>query len=372
MRAADAGPLAGAQQPAAADAVEMPLLTLRRVLPSYAIGIVTTLAVALFAICWGTVHIPPQTTIAILLGHLPFVSTGTHDPTYDAIVWDVRVPRVVLAGLVGATLGYAGATYQGVFRNPLAEPYLIGVAAGASVGATLIIISPLYVAAGLLSPVPPAAFCGALIAVALAYGLARAGRAVPVTGLILSGVAISSIGTSVVTYLMLTYTDRTISILNWTLGGFNTASWTKSAIALPYMVVALVLILPFARLLNVMQLDDDDARQLGVDVERVKLLLLGLASLATAAAVAVSGLIGFVGLIVPHTARMIFGPDYRRVLPMSAFFGASFLILADTLARSLDGGREIPIGVVTALIGAPFFLHLLRRYQRAAGELRDA
>ena len=252
----------------------------------------------------------------------------------------MRAPRVVLAGIVGAALGYAGAAYQGVFRNPLAEPYLIGVAAGASVGATLIIVSPLYVTAGLLSPVPPAAFVGAIAAVALAYMLARAGRAVPVTALILSGVAISSIGTSLVTYLMLTYTDRTIAILNWVLGGFNTASWSKTAIALPYIAVSAVLILPFARLLNVMQLDDDDARQLGVDVERIKLVLLVLASLATAAAVAVSGLIGFVGLIVPHVARMIFGPDYRRVLPMSAFFGASFLILADTLARSLDGGRR--------------------------------
>jgi iron complex transport system permease protein len=165
---------------------------------------------------------------------------------------------------------------------------------------------------------------------------------------------------------MLTYSERTIAILSWILGGFNTASWTKTMIALPYIAVSAVLILPFARVLNVLQLEEDDARQLGVDVERVKLIVLALASLATAAAVAVSGLIGFVGLIVPHAVRMIFGPDYRRVLPMSAFFGASFLILADTVARSLDGGREIPIGVVTAFVGAPFFLYLLRRYQRGA------
>jgi iron complex transport system permease protein len=340
------------------------LLTLRGMLPAYGFAALSTLVVALFAISWGTVHIPPQTTIAILVGHLPFVSTGTHDRTYDAIIWDVRVPRVVLAGLVGATLGFAGAAYQGVFRNPLAEPYLVGVAAGASVGATLIIVSPLYVTAGVLSPLPPAAFGGALIAVALAYWLARAGSRVPVTALILSGVAVSSIGTSFVTYLMLTYSERTIAILSWILGGFNTASWTKTLIALPYIAVSAVLILPFARVLNVLQLEEDDARQLGVDVERVKLVVLALASLATAAAVSVSGLIGFVGLIVPHAVRMIFGPDYRRVLPMSAFFGASFLILADTAARSLDGGREIPIGVVTAFVGAPFFLYLLRRYQR--------
>ncbi len=350
-------------------AAEPRLVTWRGLLPTFALAAGATFAVAVFAVSWGTVHIPPQTTLGILLNHLPFVDTGAHNPTRSAIVWDVRVPRVVLAGLVGAALAYAGAAYQGVFRNPLAEPYLIGVAAGASVGATLIIISPFFVAAGLLSPLPPAAFAGALIAVALAYSLARIGRTVPTTALILSGVAVSSVGTSIVTYLMLTYSERTISILGWLLGDFNTASWTKTAIALPYVAVGGALILPYARLLNVMQLDEDQARQLGVNVERVKLVVLGLASLATAAAVAVSGLIGFVGLIVPHTVRMIWGPDYRRLLPLSAFFGASFLILADTVARSADGGREIPIGIVTAVVGAPFFLYLLRRQQRRAYEV---
>ena len=340
------------------------LLTWRALAPTYALAAVATLAVALFAVSWGTVHIAPQTTLAVLLDHLPFVRVGEHDATTDAIIWQVRAPRVVLAGLVGATLAFAGASYQAVFRNPLAEPYLIGVAAGASLGATLIIVSPLFLVTWFISPVPPAAFAGALIAVALAYGLARSGRAVPVTSLILSGVAVSSIGTACVTYLMLTYRERTIEILTWVLGGFNTATWRDSAIALPYMLLALAVILPCARVLNVLQLDEDEARQLGVPVERVRLIVLAMASLATAAAVSVSGLIGFVGLIVPHTVRMIWGPDYRRVLPLSGFFGASFLILADVLARSVNPGYEVPIGVVTAIIGAPFFLLLLRRTNR--------
>jgi iron complex transport system permease protein len=359
-------PLGSAPQLGEVDAEN--IVSLRRLIPTYAAGALSTAVVALFAISWGTVHIPPQTTLAILANHVPLVSTGVHNPSDNAIIWDIRVPRVVLAGLVGATLGFAGAAYQGVFRNPLAEPYLIGVAAGASVGATLIIVSPLYVTVGLLSPLPPAAFAGALIAVALSYWLARAGRAVPATALILSGVAVSSIGTSIVTYLMLTYTERTIAILGWLLGGFNTASWTKTLIALPYIAIGAAVVMPYARLLNVLQLDEEDARQLGVPVERVRLIVLAFASLATAAAVAVSGLIGFVGLVVPHVARMIWGADYRRVLPMSAFLGASFLIMADTIARSLDDGREIPIGVVTAFIGAPFFLFLLRRYQRGVLE----
>ena len=167
--------------------------------------------------------------------------------------------------------------------------------------------------------------------------------------------------------LMLTYNERTIEILSWVLGGFNTATWTKSGIALPYALIAAAAVLPHARLLNVLQLDEDQARQVGVNVERVKLIVLAAASLATAAAVAVSGLIGFVGLIVPHAVRMIWGPDYRRVLPLSACLGAAFLILADIAARSIDPDqREIPIGVVTAFAGAPFFLYLLRRHARAA------
>jgi iron complex transport system permease protein len=356
-----AHPTASVAREAPVEHEEPRVLSLRGLLPAYALAAGSTLAVALFAICWGTVHIAPQTTIAILLGHLPLVSTGTHSATSEAIVWDVRVPRVVLAGLVGATLGFAGAAYQGVFRNPLAEPYLVGVAAGASVGATLIIVSPLYVTAGILSPLPPAAFAGALIAVGLAYMLARSGRTVPVTSLILSGVAVSSIGTSLVTYLMLTYSERTIAILDWLLGGFNTASWTKTLIALPYIAVSAALILPFARLLNVMQLDDHDARSLGVDVERVKRLIALTTAAAVGAAVAVAGVVGFVGIVVPHLVRLMVGSDHRVVLPSAALFGAGFLVACDAVARTVLAPLELPVGIVTAMIGGPFFLWLLVR-----------
>ncbi|MBI2724397.1 MAG: iron ABC transporter permease [Chloroflexi bacterium] len=342
-------------------ASEPALVSWRALAPTYALALAATFAAALFATSWGTVHIAPQTTLAVLAGHLPFVSNGHAGTTTDAIIWDVRLPRVILAGLVGGTLALAGAAYQGVLRNPLAEPYLLGVASGAAVGATLIIITPAAVTLWYFSPLPPAAFAGALAAAAASYGIARAHGRVQTTSLILSGVAVSSLGTSAVTYMMLVYTTRTLAILNWVLGGFNTATWTSVAISAPYMLLAGAGMLPFARLLNVMQLDEDEARYLGVDVERVKLGVLALASLATAAAVAVSGLIGFVGLLVPHAVRMVWGGDYRRVLPLSACFGASFLMLTDVVARSLSGGYELPIGVVTAVIGAPFFLYLLRR-----------
>jgi len=348
----------------ARNADERLLLTWRTLAPQFALAVVATGAVAVFALGIGTARISPGVTMAVLVDHLPWVSTGGFTRTQDAIIWDVRLPRVMLAGLVGATLGMAGAAYQAVFRNPLAEPYIIGVAAGASVGATLIIVSPLFVTAGLLSPVPPAAFAGALLAVMLAYALARIGRTFSTTSLILSGVAISSLGTSIVTYLMLTFSERTIAVLSWVLGGFNTADWSDSGILLPYAVVAAAVLLPHARILNVLQLDEHQARHLGVSVERVKITVLAAASLATAAAVSVSGLIGFVGLVVPHMVRLVWGQDYRRVLPLSAFFGASFLIMADLIARTIDPPREIPIGVVTAIVGAPFFLYLLRRNNR--------
>ncbi len=345
--------------------VEPAPLTWYALAPTLAVAAAATGVVIVVAICLGTTRIPPGTTLGVLSDHLLGLSTGTHSPSYDAIVWDIRAPRVLLAALVGATLAFAGAAYQAIFRNPLAEPYIMGVAAGASVGATLVIISPLAITAGMLSPLPPAAFAGALIAVALAYSLARVGTTVPSASLILIGVAVSSIGTSLVTYLMLAYNTRTLAILNWILGSFNTASWAKVGMALPYTLVAFAVILPFGRVLNVLQLEEPEARHLGVDVERVRLVVLVAASLATAAAVAVSGLIGFVGLIVPHAVRLVWGPDYRRLLPLSAFCGASFLVLMDLVARSADATFELPIGVVTALVGAPCFLLLLRRQARA-------
>jgi iron complex transport system permease protein len=340
-------------------------LTWYALAPTIALAATGTVAVIVVAMCLGTTRISPATTLGVLGDHLLGVSAGSHSASADAIVWEIRAPRVLLAALVGATLAFAGAAYQAIFRNPLAEPYIMGVAAGASVGATLVIVSPLAITAGVLSPLPPAAFAGALIAVSLAYGLARVGATVPSASLILSGVAVSSVGTSLVTYLMLAYNTRTLAILNWILGSFNTASWTKVAIASPYALVAFAVILPFGRVLNVLQLDEPEARHLGVDVDRVRLIVLVAASLATAAAVAVSGLIGFVGLIVPHAVRLVWGPDYRRVLPLSAFCGASFLVLMDLIARSADATFELPIGVVTALIGAPCFLLLLRRQGRA-------
>ncbi len=338
----------------------------RPVVGPFALGLAVVALTAGFALLWGAADIPPLTVARIVLHRLGLPVEADWPGTWGAILWDVRLPRVLLAGLVGATLAYSGATYQGVFRNPLAEPYLVGVASGAGLGAAIVIVSPIGMTFGPLSPVPAAAFLGALTAVTLTYLLARVGPVVPVTTLILAGVAVASVAHAGISYLMLTSDERVTSILHFLLGGFSTASWERMWLMLPYAAIGAALLLPYGRTLNVLQLNEEQARQLGVNVEAVKVTLLAVASLATAAAVAVSGIIGFVGLVVPHAVRLLWGPDYRRLLPLSAVLGASFLILADLLARSIAPPHEIPVGIITAFVGAPFFLFLLRRQRRAA------
>ena len=315
----------------------------------------------------GPTAISPGDTLRVLASHLPGV--GISDDISVAtrtIVWDVRLPRVILAGTVGATLALTGATYQGVFRNPLADPYLIGVATGAALGATIVIVSDVSYSWGGLSLLPLAAFAGALISVIIVYGVARVGNTVPTTTLILAGVAIAALSMAITSYLMLRETTNATAILSVILGGFNTASWTKVLWLLPYAVPAAIIILAYGRILNVLSLDEEQASFLGVNVERTRLILLGVASLAAAAAVSVGGTIGFVGLIVPHAIRLVWGPDNRYLLPLCIVLGAAFLIGADLIARTADSPSEIPVGIVTAFFGVPFFLYLLRRARLGA------
>jgi iron complex transport system permease protein len=331
------------------------------------VGLAVLLGVGLVAVAAGPAGVPLDATVRIILSRLPGVELTEDVPVaWRNIIWDVRVPRVLLVGLVGGTLAMAGATYQGVFRNPLAEPYLIGVATGAALGSTIVLVSSTSASWHGLSLLPLAAFAGAIVSVTVVYGVARTGNGVPATTLILAGVAVASLGTAITSYLMLRSTTHAFSILSVVLGGFNTANWTKLAWAAPYAVPAAAVILAHGRILNVLSLGEEEARHLGVDVERTKLLLLGVASLATAAAVSVSGTIGFVGLIVPHAVRLLWGPDNRRLLPMVIVLGAAFLILADLLARTVDQPSEIPVGIITAFCGVPFFLLLLRRARIAA------
>lgn len=312
----------------------------------------------------GPVAIGPDEVVRSLITHLTFLDFGVA-PVADTIVWEIRLPRVLLAALVGGTLAYSGAAYQGVFRNPLADPYLIGVAAGAGLAATLVIVGPMPATYGNVSLITLAAFGGAVVTAMLSYSLARVGGTAPTTTLILAGVALSALAVAATSYLMLANQDHSISILSWLLGGFNDSGWHKMWFIVPYTVPAAVVIFLHGRLLNVMQLDEQQAQQLGVNVERTRLIILIAASLAAAAAVSVAGIIGFVGLVAPHAVRLVVGPDYRRLLPLSALLGASFLVLADLGARTAVSPGELPVGVITAFLGAPFFLYLLRRQRKA-------
>jgi len=360
--------VAGARKVSAVTAqpvVERPLGR-RSVWPRLALGCAILLAAVMLGVAVGPANVSLEATVRILASHLSGVgiSDGV-SPAWQNIIWEVRLPRVLLAGAAGATLAISGATYQGVFRNPLADPYLIGVATGANLGATIVLISGADVSTHGLSVLPLAAFAGALISVVVVYGVARVGGAAPGTTLVLAGVALSSLATAITAYLMLKRTTNSLTIMSVVLGGFNTATWVKLAWVLPYTVPAVLVILAHGRILNVLSLDEQQARQVGIDVEHTKLILLGAASLAAAAVVLVSGTIGFVGLIVPHAIRLVCGPDNRALLPMALLLGAAFLIGADLAARMIDQPSEIPVGIITAFCGVPFFLYLLRRSRLA-------
>jgi iron complex transport system permease protein len=346
--------------------IQVPVYKSRRLVSVVSISGLILLCVifALLALTVGSVVVPFKTVWQILISHLPLVNIHIGWPaTTDMIITGIRLPRILMAGIVGAALGTAGATYQGLFRNPLADPYLIGVAQGAALGAVIGFILPWTFGGNYLIPIM--AFAGAVIAVSVVYLISRVGKTVPMTTLILAGVAIGALLMSVTDYLTLLSADKVRPILQWFMGNLSGSTWDQLRIVSPYVLVGLVVIFIFARPLNVMQLDEEQAQQLGANVERTKIILLGASTLITAAAVCFVGTIGFVGIIVPHIVRLIWGPDHRLLLPLSAISGAILLILADTASRTLMAPSEIPVGVITAFLGAPFFLFLLRRTKKA-------
>jgi cobalamin transport system permease protein len=311
----------------------------------------------------GPAGIGPGDTVRVVLNHLAGTAFGVPRQA-DAIVWDIRLPRVLLAGVVGATLAFSGAAYQGVFRNPLADPYLLGVAAGAGLAGAIAIVLDAPLTYGGFSLLPLVSFVGAMAAVLLAYGIARSGGQTPNTTLILAGITISSIAVAAISYILIVDHQSSNAVLSWLLGSFNGSGWRDLSYVLPYVLPAAVVVFLHGRMLNVLQLAENEASYVGLDVQRTKAIILLASSLAAAAAVSVVGVIGFVGLVAPHVVRLMIGPDYRRLLPVAVLAGASFLILADVGARSLVSPGELPVGIVTSFVGAPFFLFLLRRQRK--------
>ncbi len=314
-------------------------------------------------VCIGPADLSPAAVAEAILVRMPWHPDLAVPALNAAIVWQIRLPRVILGVLVGSMLAGGGASYQGIFRNPLADPYLLGVAAGAGLGATIVVVSGFSQAL-----LPPAAFAGGAVAVGLTYLLgASAGRSgqSAVTGggtgsILLAGIAVAALLTAFQTYLQQQHTQDLVAVYSWILGGLSGASWAQVGLILPYLAVSAVALLAHRRLLDVLRVGETEAASLGVDVARLRLTVVIAATLGVAAAVAVSGLIGFVGIIVPHAVRLIAGPSYRMLLPVSMIGGAAFLVLADVLARTVQSPNEVPIGVITAIIGAPFFLFVLR------------
>ncbi len=324
-------------------------------------SIVLLIFILLLSVGVGSVFIPPQILVNLIAQRVSSRIIPSDLQSFSTILFELRLPRTILIALTGAALAGSGASYQGLFRNPLADPYLIGVASGAGLGAVLAMsIRWPYTTLGLLA-VPVAAFISALLTVLLVYQIARIGKTVPTTNLILAGVAISSLATAITSFLMITSTHELHRAVAWLLGGSTTTGWQAIWVILPYIALGLAVQAAMGHAMNVLQFGDEQAEQLGLSVGRARWIIILSASLTTAAAVSFSGIIGFVGLIIPHIVRLVWGGDYRRLIPLSILNGASLLLLADIAARIVLAPQELPVGIITAIGGAPFFLWLLKR-----------
>jgi len=317
---------------------------------------VVSVVVGVAGLLLGAAGIASSQVVRALLDALPFIEVD-HGLTEIQlnVLFQIRAPRVVLGGMVGAILAVGGASYQGVFRNPLADPYLLGVAAGAGLGATVA-----FAVSGNADLLAPFAFVGGMAAVAVTYSLGRSVGGRTTTSLILAGVAVAAFATAIQTFVLQRNSETLRQVYSWILGQLVTVGWSDVLGLLPYALVASGVMLASRRILDVLSIGDEEAAALGVNVVRFRWVVVIAATLATAAAVSVSGLIGFVGIIVPHTIRLLFGVSYRVIVPLSLFFGAAFLMAADIVARTVVAPAELPIGVVTAFFGAPFFVMVLR------------
>jgi len=346
----------------------MPVLDARPVrlrIPWLAAGVGAVLVALIVGLTIGPVSIPPLDVIRELLSHVPLLNIRSPLSAQDAaIVTELRLPRVTLALLVGAMLSMAGASYQGVFRNPLADPYLLGAGAGAGLAVTIVIAATAAAPGGGDQIVPLAGFVGALGAVTLTYAIGRRAGGLAIVTLILAGVAITSFLSAAQAFVLQQNSDNFREVYTWILGRLTVARWSDVVLVLPYVAVAAVVLVLHRRVLDVLAVGESEASTLGIPIARTRLIVVAAASLATAAAVAVAGLIGFVGIIVPHAIRLVVGPSYRQVLPLSILFGAAFLVFADLAGRMIIEPAELPIGVVTAFVGAPFFLLVLRQSTR--------
>jgi iron complex transport system permease protein len=334
--------------------------------------IMATIFVAVFvlALNLGFAPISFSDILTILIKQVPgignLVNSSTVPKTAEVIIMQIRLPRIICGALVGAALATAGCVYQGIFRNPMADPYTIGASTGATLGAALVIVLGVGISLLGVNTLQILAFVGSILTVLLVYNISRVGSRVPVTTLLLTGIAVSLFQTAIVTYLKVIAEESLLHNLTfWIIGSLaSTENWNDVWSILPLIIIGIAVSFLFSRDLNILALGEDQAQHLGVDIEKVKRILLVSGALITAASVSISGLIVFVGLVIPHLTRVVMGPDHRILLPTSAIVGASFLMICDAIARVVMGSGEAPVGIITALSGAPFFIYLLRRKRK--------
>lgn len=326
---------------------------------------VVLLALMVYAVTLGSVYIEPELILRSILEWIKYGMDGvTCDDSIRFIIFEVRLPRIILAVLTGSLLSMAGAVYQAIFQNPMADPYVIGISSGAAFGATIAIIflPPMMLLGN--SIVSLAAFLSAILTSILVYFISKTKRGVDTFSLLLTGVVISTVLSSFISLMMLAHQDEAMKIMTWTMGSFNAKSWNHVITILVPTVVGIFFTIYHGKDLNVLVMGEEEAMSMGLDTKRLKRNMLLICALLTSIAVSVSGIIGFVGLIVPHFIRLIFGSEHKFLLKASFVFGAIFMLLSDTIARSLIDGFEVPVGIITSLIGGPLFLILLVRYRR--------
>ena len=327
---------------------------------------VVLLALMVYAVTLGSVYIEPELILRSILEWIKYGMDGvTCDDSIRFIVFEVRLPRIILAVLTGSLLSMAGAVYQAIFQNPMADPYVIGISSGAAFGATIAIIflPPMMLLGN--SIVSLAAFLSAILTSILVYFISKTKRGVDTFSLLLTGVVISTVLSSFISLMMLAHQDEAMKIMTWTMGSFNAKSWNHVLTILIPTVIGIFFTIYHGKDLNVLVMGEEEAMTMGLDTKRLKRNMLLICALLTSIAVSVSGIIGFVGLIVPHFIRLIFGSEHKFLLKASFVFGAIFMLLSDTIARSLIDGFEVPVGIITSLIGGPLFLILLVRYRRS-------
>lgn len=326
------------------------------------------IVLGIFVSTLGAADISFITAVKILIRNIPvFGEALVEEETlsnYETIMMNIRLPRIILSAVIGMGLSVVGAAFQGMFKNPMADPYIVGVSSGAALGASLAIVFGGASVFGAFLSVQFAAFTGAVLTVVCVYQIARVGTRIPSVTLLLAGVAVSSMASAVISVLMIFNRDQADSIIFWTMGSVSAARWEQVGYLLPVVLAGTMIIMIFAKDLNLMMAGDDTAHNLGVEIDKAKRILLMVSSLMIAFIVSSSGIIGFVGLIVPHAVRLLLGPDHRVLIPFSALGGAVFMIICDTIARTLLAPMEIPVGAITALFGAPYFIFLLNKTKR--------